>query len=67
MKLNNRIKMNLRKWGYFYLPATAIVLGLAAILIDIIYGNPLKPTVFVLIIFMGFLMYLGKRTAQTKK
>ncbi len=59
--------MNLRKWGYFYLPMTAIVLGLAAILIDLIYGNPLKPIVFALIVFMGFLIYLGKRTAPKQR
>jgi 4-hydroxybenzoate polyprenyltransferase len=59
--------MNLRKWGYFYLPLTAVVLGIAAILIDIIYSNPLKPTVFVLIAVMGFLVYLGKRTVPKQK
>lgn len=59
--------MNLRKWGYFYLPMAAIVLGLAAILIDVIYGNPLKPTVFVLIAVMGLLIYIGKRTAPQEK
>lgn len=59
--------MNLRKWGYYYLPIAAIVLGIAAILIDIIYGNPLKPTVFVLIAVMGFLIYLGKRTAPKQR
>jgi|GEM_PF-3479335 predicted membrane channel-forming protein YqfA (hemolysin III family) len=59
--------MNLRKWGYFYLPLAAAVLGIAAILIDIIYSNPLKPTVFVLIAVMGFLVYLGKRTAPKRK
>lgn len=58
--------MNLRKWGYYYLPIAAIVLGVAAIIIDIIYGNPLKPTVFVLVAVMGFLIYLGKRTAPNK-
>ncbi|MFT6203210.1 MAG: Flp pilus assembly protein TadB [Spirosomataceae bacterium] len=59
--------MNLRKWGYFYLPLTAAALGVAAILIDVIYSNPLKPTVFVLIAVMGFLIYLGKRTATKQK
>lgn len=59
--------MNLRKWGYFYLPMTAIVLGLAAILIDLIYGNPLKPTVFILIALMGLLIYLGNRTAPKQR
>lgn len=54
--------MNLRKWGYYYLPATAIVLGVAAILIDVIYGNPLKPTVFILIIVMTLVIYLGFKT-----
>jgi hypothetical protein len=59
--------MNLRKWGYYYLPISAIVLGIAAILIDLIYGRPLKPTVFVLVAVMGLLIYLGKRTAPKKK
>lgn len=54
--------MNLRKWGYFYLPAAAIVLGLAAIIIDLIYGNPIKPVVFVLIAVMAVLIYFGTKS-----
>ena len=56
------LKMSTKKLGFFYLPILAILVTVAAIILDLIYNKPLNLTAVGLLTVMAIILFIGIKT-----